>query len=219
MAFVTSVSVSARPFHGKAVTPSTSSASPARKPIHAAPRMAAASDADVPDMAKRTTMNILLGGTVGGVALGMLYPFTYFFVPRSSGGGAGGLVAKDALGNNVKKSEYLSSHLANSRELVQGLRGDATYLIVNSDKSDLETYALNAVCTHLGCVVPWVAAENKFKCPCHGSQYDPTGAVTRGPAPLPLALEHVETDDSGNVVLKSWKETDFRTKEDPWWNF
>lgn len=220
MAFVTSVSVSARPFHGKAVTPSASSASPvARKPSHAAPRMAAASDAEVPDMAKRTTMNILLGGTVGGVALGMLYPFTYFFVPRSSGGGAGGLVAKDALGNDVKKSDYLSSHLANSRELVQGLRGDATYLIVNADKSDLEPYALNAVCTHLGCVVPWVAAENKFKCPCHGSQYDPTGAVTRGPAPLPLALEHVETDESGNVLLKSWKETDFRTNDAPWWNF
>lgn len=27
-------------------------------------------------------------------------------------------------------------------------------------------------------------AENKFKCPCHGSQYDATGKKVRGPAPL-----------------------------------
>jgi hypothetical protein len=27
-------------------------------------------------------------------------------------------------------------------------------------------------------------AENKFKCPCHGSQYDATGKKIRGPAPL-----------------------------------
>lgn len=29
-----------------------------------------------------------------------------------------------------------------------------------------------------------VQAENKFKCPCHGSQYDATGKKIRGPAPL-----------------------------------
>lgn len=129
------------------------------------------------------------------------------------------MIAKDALGNDVKKADYINSHLAGSRELVQGLRGDATYLIVDDKKSDLEYYALNAVCTHLGCVVPWVPAEKKFKCPCHGSQYDPTGAVVRGPAPLPLALEHVDEDEAGNVVLRSWKEEDFRTGGSPWWNF
>lgn len=26
--------------------------------------------------------------------------------------------------------------------------------------------------------------ENKFKCPCHGSQYNAEGKVVRGPAPL-----------------------------------
>ena len=48
----------------------------------------------------------------------------------------------------------------------------------------LADYGLNAVCTHLGCVVPWNKAENKFKCPCHGSQYNDEGKVIRGPAPL-----------------------------------
>ena len=32
--------------------------------------------------------------------------------------------------------------------------------------------------------------ENKFKCPCHGSQYNAEGKVVRGPAPLVRLLQH-----------------------------
>lgn len=170
-------------------------------------------------MAKRNLLNAVLFGTTSAATLAIGAPFIAFFVPVGTGAGSDGLVARDALGQDIKKAAYLESHRPNSRELVQGLRGDATYLIVNEDKTDLEFYALNAVCTHLGCVVPWNNAENKFKCPCHGSQYSPTGAVVRGPAPLPLALERCEENEAGNVVLKSWKETDFRTGGAPWWNF
>ncbi len=34
-------------------------------------------------------------------------------------------------------------------------------------------------------------AENKFKCPCHGSQYNDEGKVIRGPAPLVRAPSSV----------------------------
>jgi cytochrome b6-f complex iron-sulfur subunit len=40
--------------------------------------------------------------------------------------------------------------------------------------------------------------------------------VIRGPAPLSLALAHVD-DVEGNVVLSPWTETDFRTNTAPWW--
>jgi hypothetical protein len=63
------------------------------------------------------------------------------------------------------------------------LQGDPTYLSVKEDLS-IASFGINAVCTHLGCVVPWNQAENKFMCPCHGSQYNPEGKVVRGPAPL-----------------------------------
>lgn len=63
------------------------------------------------------------------------------------------------------------------------LQGDPTYLVVTAN-NEVEKFGINAVCTHLGCVVPWVGAENKFKCPCHGSQYDSNGMKIRGPAPL-----------------------------------
>jgi cytochrome b6-f complex iron-sulfur subunit len=92
-----------------------------------------------------------------------------------------------------------------------------SYLIVKEDKT-LESFGLNAVCTHLGCVVPWSAAQNKFMCPCHGSQYAPDGHVVRGPAPLPLALAHTEIAEDGKILFTTWTEPDFRTGGKGWWN-
>lgn len=170
---------------------------------------------DVPGMGRRQFMNFLAFGSATGVALGALYPVVKYFIPPSSGGSGGGTTAKDALGNDVKASEFLASHQPGDRSLSQGLKGDPTYLIVQEDKT-LADYGLNAVCTHLGCVVPWNAGKNRFICPCHGSQYNDQGKVVRGPAPLSLALAHLEvTDDT--VVLTQWTETDFRTGEKPWW--
>jgi cytochrome b6-f complex iron-sulfur subunit len=170
----------------------------------------------VPDMQRRTIMNlVLLGGAA--VPVGWLGGgFVYFFVPPSGGGGGGGLVAKDALGDDVVKAKWVAAHPSGQRSLVQGLKGDAHYLIVEPDGS-IRDYALNAVCTHLGCVVPWNRAANKFMCPCHGSQYDETGKVVRGPAPLSLALAHLNIDETDKVVLSPWTETDFRTDLKPWW--
>ncbi len=85
------------------------------------------------------------------------------------------------------------------------------------DDGSIENYGINAVCTHLGCVVPWNKAENKFKCPCHGSQYNNEGKVIRGPAPLSLALAHAEINDSDTIIFSPWTETDFRTGLQPWW--
>ncbi|MDJ0732950.1 MAG: cytochrome b6-f complex iron-sulfur subunit [Nostocaceae cyanobacterium] len=170
---------------------------------------------DVPDMGRRQFMNLLTFGTVTGVALGVLYPFTKYFLPPSSGGTGGGTTAKDELGNDVILSDFLDSHNVDDRVLVQGLKGDPTYIVVES-KEAIGDYGINAVCTHLGCVVPWNAAENKFKCPCHGSQYNATGKVVRGPAPRSLAIAHAQTSED-KIVLTPWTETDFRTGEEPWW--
>lgn len=74
-------------------------------------------------------------------------------------------------------------NFAQQFEYLKPAQGDPTYLIVEADRT-LATYGINAVCTHLGCVVPWNKAENKFICPCHGSQYNNQGKVVRGPAPL-----------------------------------
>ena len=180
-------------------------------------QMAEMSDDLYIDMDRRNLMNLILLGsaTVTVGALGI--PYILFFVPPGAGGGSGGVPAKDALGDDIVASSYIESKGAKDRSLAQGLKGDATYLIIKEDKS-LESYGLNAVCTHLGCVVPWSAANNKFMCPCHGSQYAPDGAVVRGPAPLPLALAHCDVKDDGKIYFSPWTEDDFRTGGKGWWN-
>ena len=173
------------------------------------------SPSDVPSMGRRQFMNLLTFGTATGVALGALYPVANFFMPLRAGGGTGGTTAKDELGNSVTASGWLSSHAAGDRSLVQGLKGDPTYLIIDGDEA-IGNFGINAICTHLGCVVPWNSGENKYICPCHGSQYDANGKVVRGPAPLSLALTHIDVEDD-NVFVSQWTETDFRTGDKPWW--
>ena len=175
-----------------------------------------ASDSFVPDMERRTLMNYLLLGSAGGVIAGLGGPFVLFFVPNVGGGGGGGVIAADANGTPVSTKGWLETHGPGDYQLVQGLKGDATYLVVTPEKK-IADFGINAVCTHLGCVVPWNKAENKFMCPCHGSQYNAQGKVIRGPAPLSLALAHVGEDEGGMVSLTTWTETDFRTDLAPWW--
>ncbi len=44
-------------------------------------------------------------------------------------------------------------------------------------------------CTHLGCVpIANAGGHEGWGCPCHGSQFDAVGRVTRGPAPINLPI-------------------------------
>jgi ubiquinol-cytochrome c reductase iron-sulfur subunit len=45
------------------------------------------------------------------------------------------------------------------------------------------------VCTHLGCVpISNKGDYDGWLCPCHGSHYDSSGRIRKGPAPLNLAI-------------------------------
>ncbi len=62
-------------------------------------------------------------------------------------------------------------------------------------------YAIQSVCTHLGCPPNWLSGEQKFKCPCHGSGFYISGINFEGPAPRPLERFKVTTADDGQLVV------------------
>lgn len=62
-------------------------------------------------------------------------------------------------------------------------------------------YALIAICTHLGCTPRWLSAENKFKCPCHGSGFYRDGINFEGPAPRPLERAAITLADDGQILV------------------
>jgi cytochrome b6-f complex iron-sulfur subunit len=62
-------------------------------------------------------------------------------------------------------------------------------------------YALQSVCTHLGCPPNWLASEQKFKCPCHGSGFYISGINFEGPAPRPLERFKVALADDGQIIV------------------
>ncbi|HMB02827.1 MAG TPA: ubiquinol-cytochrome c reductase iron-sulfur subunit, partial [Isosphaeraceae bacterium] len=62
-------------------------------------------------------------------------------------------------------------------------------------------YALQSVCTHLGCPPNWLAGEQKFKCPCHGSGFYISGINFEGPAPRPLERFKLTVGDDGQLVV------------------
>lgn len=62
-------------------------------------------------------------------------------------------------------------------------------------------YALSTICTHLGCTPNWLSAENKFKCPCHGSGFKPSGVNFEGPAPRPLERYRIVLAEDGQILV------------------
>ena len=68
-------------------------------------------------------------------------------------------------------------------------------------RNQLGFYSLSTICTHLGCTPNWLQAEQKFKCPCHGSGYYITGINFEGPAPRPLPRYNITLADDGQIQI------------------
>ena len=88
--------------------------------------------------------------------------------------------------------------------------------IVRSDayKGRDSIYALLATCTHLGCTPNWLEAEQKFKCPCHGTGFYVNGINFEGPAPRPLERVAIRLASDGNLEID--KSVRFREELGQW---
>jgi glycine/D-amino acid oxidase-like deaminating enzyme/nitrite reductase/ring-hydroxylating ferredoxin subunit len=65
--------------------------------------------------------------------------------------------------------------------------GEGKLITVNGKKTAAyrdeagQIHAVSPVCTHLGCIVNWNAAEKSWDCPCHGGRFSCDGKVLHGP--------------------------------------
>ncbi len=137
---------------------------------------------------------------VGGIA--SLWPFVSQMNPDASTIAAGAPIQVDlspiADGQDIKvfwrgKPIYImhrtKKQIDEARAVpVDSLKDPATDQSRVKDGHD-QWLVVIGICTHLGCIP--IAHEGNydgFFCPCHGSQYDSSGRIRQGPAPLNLAV-------------------------------
>jgi ubiquinol-cytochrome c reductase iron-sulfur subunit len=66
----------------------------------------------------------------------------------------------------------------------------------------LRSNCLLGVCTHLGCVPIGEAGDfGGWFCPCHGSHYDISGRIRKGPAPLNLEIPAYEFGEDDLLTI------------------
>src|ERR1700753_159395 len=63
-------------------------------------------------------------------------------------------------------------------------------------------FSSRGVCTHLGCVPIGEAGDfGGCFCPCHGSHYDISGRIRKGPAPLNLEIPESSFPEDEKLVI------------------
>jgi cytochrome b6-f complex iron-sulfur subunit len=127
--------------------------------------------------------------TIG--ALRMMFPRTLYEPPKSFKAGA--------------PTDYLPMSVSEKYK-------DTERVWICRDEEKI--FALVAICTHLGCTPRWLAAEGKFKCPCHGSGFTSQGINFEGPAPRPLERAKISLTETGELLVD--KGTTFRFEKDEW---
>ncbi len=65
-----------------------------------------------------------------------------------------------------------------------------------------EWLVMLGICTHLGCVPLSNKGEyNGWFCPCHGSHYDTSGRIRKGPAPTNMEVPKYEFVDNNTIKI------------------
>lgn len=116
---------------------------------------------------------------------------------------AGCLASCSKSGNNLSPSGNPNPS-AVSIDLNSQLLHVGDYVVSNgiiiarlaSGNTPADFTALSAFCTHQGTIISYVAIENLFYCPAHGSEFSTNGAVLRGPAASPLKQYTVQINNN-----------------------
>lgn len=107
--------------------------------------------------------------------------------PASAGSSSGLQTINVTPSNNVITLNIDSTSPLASTGSAALLKYQNSYLLVDHPAQNTFN-ALSAICTHQGCIITdYDSSSQQFVCPCHGSRFNTTGQVTKGPAGSPLS--------------------------------
>jgi len=137
------------------------------------------SDGDQEGLSRRSFIKVGMGALASLALIEVGGAGFLFLRARSLEGEFGGLITAGPVDSfpNGSVTEFADGHF---------------FLIRSPDGGFL---AVHNRCTHLGCTVNWVEADNVFICPCHAASFDFFGNLSGPPVPRPLDTFQVEFDE------------------------
>lgn len=148
-----------------------------------------AQSSQTPSPTRRRFINWLLGTSVGGLVLAIVYPAGRYLVPPRSGESAASTVTlpfkpDDVAPDTAKIFKF----------------GNRPGIILRTTTGELR--AFSATCTHLGCIVQYRPDLQQIWCACHNGHFDLNGTNVAGPPPKPLEAFAVNVRGDQIVVGK-----------------
>jgi cytochrome b6-f complex iron-sulfur subunit len=148
-----------------------------------------------------TRKEFLLQVAVGGIALGASSAVASFLascsLPTQPQGTNLPTTNGTVNGNQITVDISSGSPLVKNGFAIVQYSGGSVLV----DRADDGSYhAMTSVCTHAGCIInQYNSTSKEFVCPCHGSRFSNTGAVTNPPATT--ALKQYATSISGTQLI------------------
>ncbi len=122
---------------------------------------------------RRGFINWILGTSIGGLILAVLYPVSRYLVPPASGESTAATVSLSIKPEDIP---------ANSGQIFKF--GNQPGILVRTPSGELK--AFSAICTHLACIVQYREDLSHIWCACHNGHFDLIGRNIEGPPPAPL---------------------------------
>ena len=163
-------------------------------------------------MTRREFLYYIWAASMAIITLEFTGLFIWFAIPRFRAGEFGGLFSFELAG--LPEINDPPVDVAEGRFWMVNLDGaeanELMYQAQDEDQAIRGVAAIYKVCTHLGCIYSWNAANSRFECPCHGSKYRLDGRRIEDPAPRTLdRFKIIAVDDAGTELASSSEQKRF----------
>ncbi len=148
-----------------------------------------AGEAGRPRQTRRGFVNWILGTSVGGLLLAILYPVGRYLIPPAAAESASTTVTLPFKPEDVAP---------NSGQIFKF--GSRPGILVRTPSGELRAFA--AACTHLNCIVQYRPDLAHIWCACHNGHFDLNGRNIEGPPPAPLETFAVNVREDQIVVSR-----------------